>query len=705
MLLNNILFKRVQQKADLLIWIGIALFSVFILLLLIQSLDVLSLWMDEGFYYLATQKILDLGYPLFPSGHIYYKAILYAYFSAFFTGIFGFTVYNLRLISVLCTVAILPLVYHMGKKLFNRKIGLCAAAIFSLCVWVAEYGRVGLYFAPLQLVSFAGLYLFYRGFFEEKSKYKVLATAAFILAPLVHQLGMSVWFCFPAFFLIKGIKRFFRRDVLISFSMTSGFYLFVQLHEYFFWEVGYVYAKTDQSLQGMFQYFFSSFSLKYFFEFYRSFPQMCLVIFVGFFLLLGTWLQERSAKRPRSSSFSRDWFFLYLCLVFPIVFLGFFRTHVHPRYLYQLFPLLVILYVVSLYKMAQLLIELLTKLYPRKKTTSISFATGVLFLALLFFTAEGIGVGKVKSIVNRQYGDPIRTDIIYKSGRYQHYDHRGAGEYVRHFLQEDDLVVAIHVVFQHIYAGRVDYWLWSGGPGTWDAWEETSEGWKDFYIGAQWINNLEDLRQVLEKNLEKRVWIIASPSILRRDHIKEDIALFIKSDPEKLVFRGKDGMSEVYLWNEASEKLTGPAHTLEGEWLPILFGKVVYEQDVSRGSTVFVPKWEQGRKLGYYTTEKTFPPGPYSISVRIKSQDFEREADRLFGIALLNGPKGEQKASYMVNGEMTKKETDYQTYNFNYYQNKESRLYLKFLFTGLGNVWLDYVDIEPKVEPPLNKTP
>jgi hypothetical protein len=31
---------------------------------------------------------------------------------------------------------------------------------------------------------------------------------------------------------------------------------------------------------------------------------------------------------------------LYLCLLFPILFLGFFRTHVHPRYLYQLYPLL-----------------------------------------------------------------------------------------------------------------------------------------------------------------------------------------------------------------------------------------------------------------------------------------------------------------------------------------------------------------------------
>jgi 4-amino-4-deoxy-L-arabinose transferase-like glycosyltransferase len=704
-LLSTTFVQRVQQKADFWTWVGLALFSVFILAVLIQSLDALSLWMDEGFYYLATQKILDLGYPLFPSGHIYYKAIFYAYVSALFTKIFGFTVFNLRLISVLCTVALIPVVYLMGKRLFNRAIALGAAVVFSLSVWIAEYGRVDLYFAPLQLVSFGGLYLFYRGFFDEKNKFKVLATAAFIVAPLIHQLGMSVWFCYPAFFLIKGIKRFFRKDVLWSFTMTSAFYILVQLHEYFFWEVGYVYAKTDTSFQGMIQYFFSSFSLKYFYEFTGSFPQMSAIILFGILLLFLNWLRERRKARNHPISFSSNWLFLYFCLVFPIVFLGFFRTHVQPRYLYQLYPLFISLYAVSLYKTAQILIELLTIPFPRKKTAGFSAAVGVLFVGLLFLTAEGAGVGKVKRIVERQYGDPIRTDIIYRSGRYQHYDHRGPGEYVRHFLRDDDLVVAIHVVFQHIYAGRVDYWLWSGGPGTWDAWEETADGWKDFYIGARWINNLGDLREVVEGNPDKRVWVIASPSILRRDHIREDIASYIKADPEKRVFRGKDGMSEVYLWNDSEKELAGLARTMEGEWLSALFGETVFEEGVSRGSVFYAPKWEGGGKLCDLTTERTFTPGRYSISLRCKFQDFEGVENRLFGVALLDGPKGDPVVSYIISGDMVGEGAEYQNYNFNYYHSKDRPLFLKFLFTGRGKVWFDYLDIVPIIESDTIKMP
>jgi hypothetical protein len=661
--------------------------------------------MDEGFYYLATQKILEFGYPLYPSGHIYFKAIFYAYVSALFSILFGFSVFNLRLISLFSTITLFPVIYLLGKKFFNRLIGLGAVVVFSLSLWVAEYSRTDIYFASLQLVSFLSIYLFYRGFFEEKKRYKVLATVSFLIAPLVHQLGMGVWFCFPAFFFVKGLKRFFRRDMLVSFSLITVFYLFVQIHEFFFWKVGYVYFKSDLSFRGLIQYSFSSFSLSYFNEFYRSFPFMSLIIFAGLFSLLGAWFLEGKKEQSKSRTFYTNWLFLNLCLIFPLLFLGFFRTHVQPRYLYQLYPLFVILYAVSLFKLSQILIDTLITPFYSKITKARWAAPGILFVILAFFSAEGVGLGDVKKIVNRQYGDTIQTNTIRRSGRREHYDHKGPGEYVRHFLQKDDLVVAIHVVFQYIYAGRVDYWLWSGGPGTWDAWEETSEGWKDFYIGARWINNLEGLKHILEENPTRRVWIIVSPSILRRDHIKEDIAKFIKSDPEKLVFRGKDGMSEVYLWNEAEKELTGPAHTIEGEWLPALFGRTVYEKEASRGSAFYIPKWEGGGKLSYLATAQTFAPGRYSMSLRLKTEDSEGEDDSLFGVALLNEPRGDQVTSYILDGNMVKERTDYQTYNFDFYQKKESPLYLKFLFTGRGDVWFDYVDIKPIIEVQTDKIP
>lgn len=650
--------------------------------------------MDEGFYYLAAQKILEFGYPLFPSGHVYYKAILYAYVLAFFAFVFGFTVFNLRLISVFATLALIPVVYLTGRRFFSRIVGLAAVVIFSLSVWEAEYSRTVLYFAPLQLVSLLGVYFFYRGFFEEKRKSKILATAVFIIAPLIHQLGMGVWFCYPAFFLVKGAKRFFRKDVLISLGATSVFYVAVQIHEFFFWKVGYVYAKTDFSLKGMWSYFFGSFSLSYFREFYRSFPRMSIIILAGFGYLLLFWALDTWRKKADEKTLYGNWLFLSLCLVFPLLFLGFFRTHIQPRYLYQLHPQFLLLYAVSLYVFSHAVVKLLTAVLSVKKTSVRTVASGVLFIALLFVSVEGAGVDAVRNIVKRHYKDPIRTDIIYRSGRHEHYDHRGEGEYVRHFVKEDDLIVANHVVFQYIYAGRVDYWLWSGGPGTWDAWEETPDGWKDFYIGARWINNLSDLKKLLGRNPKKRVWIIASPSIHRTDHIKSEIAQYIREEPNRLVFKGRDGMSEVYLWNEENAQLTGGHHSVEGEWLPVPFGQVVYSEESSKGCALYMDKEKDGNRLFHYTTGEILSAGHYRLEFRLKGDDYS-EDNRLFGIAIETKEAGVQDTAFFVSADMLRAENRYQDFEFSFYQRKEGPLHLKVLFTGIGNVWLDYCDFIP----------
>ena len=164
-------------------------------------------------------------------------------------------------------------------------------------------------------------------------------------------------------------------------------------------------------------------------------------------------------------------------------------------------------------------------------------------------------------------------------------------------------------------------------------------------------------------------------------------------------------MSEVYLWNDTENDLTGPAPAMEGEWVPALFGTTVFEEDASRGCAFYTPRWKDGGKLSYYTTEQTFTPGRYSVSLRLKVQDLEGEADRLFGIAFLNAPKGDTVASCIVNTDMVKKDTDYKVYEFDYYQRKESQIYLKFLFTGHGNMWVDYVDIQPFIESSGEKAP
>ncbi len=308
------LTSRRSSRIDLLLWIALGLGLAAWVVLMLRNLGYLSLWMDEGFHYLAAQGINQHGYPLFPSGHIYYKVALYTYVLAFFSRIFGFTAATLRAVSVFCVAGVIGLAYGVGKRSFSRTIGAWPPSCWP-SVWEVEDARLALYFAPTQLLYLAGLYLFYQGFILDRKKFRPWATVVFILIPWVHQLGMGLIFCYAALVVMKGLKRFFKKDVLISFGLVTLAYLGDQLHEFFVWQVGYVYEKTDSSLAGMLHYFFSSFNFDYFKEFFVAFPAMTLVVFGGVFLYLGARLgksgpDETEAGHPISTSRS-GCFFLF----------------------------------------------------------------------------------------------------------------------------------------------------------------------------------------------------------------------------------------------------------------------------------------------------------------------------------------------------------------------------------------------------------
>ena len=673
-----------SSRIDLLIWIVLGLGLAAWVTLMLRNLGYLSLWMDEGFHYLAAQGILKNGYPLFPSGHIYYKVALYTYVLAFFSKIFGFTAATLRAVSVFCVAGVIGLAYGVGRRFFSRTIGALAAVLLAFSVWEVEDARLALYFAPTQLLYLAGLYLFYQGFIADRRKFKPWATAVFILIPWVHQLGMGLIFCFAALVVMKGLKRFFRKDVLISFGLVTLAYLAVQLQEFFVWKVGYVYEKTDSSLTGMFHYFFSSFNFDYFKEFFVAFPAMTLVVLGGFFLYLGTRLGKKGPDDDRGRS---PYLYLALGLIFPLLFFGVFRTHVQPRYLAPLYPVFVFLFLAGLRQAAAALGELVAAPFVSLQPKAKSAAAMVLFLASVFLLTEGVGLGRTLAVVNRRYKDPITSDIIARSGRFQQEDNANTGLYVRHFLKPDDIVIAIHVVFEKIYVGRVDYWLWSGGPGTWDAWEKTPDGWKDFYVGARWLNKLEDLKKVVEGNAGRRVWLVGSTSLVRRDHINREIADYLAAQKDKIVFRGWDGVSEVYLWNDEAGRLTAGHPTFEGEWLPTRWGSIAYGEEYSRRAAIL---WEPGRRDELIAEiPGEFKAGRYRLRLRIKTEGGSGAA---IAAAVVSAESGTRLRSLTIpagTGGWIEPEISFAL-------RAGDRPNFQIRVPGTSRVWIDYFDIVPE---------
>ncbi len=687
-----------RDRRDLILRLVLGILLAAWVAAMLRNLGVLSLWMDEGFHYLAARSILDHGYPLFPSGHIYWKAILYAYVLAAGALVFGLNAVTMRVVSVLCAAGLLALAYHAGRRFFSRTVGVSAAVLLAFSAWEWEYARLALYFAPLQLCYLAGLYFFYRGYVAEEKKFKLPAVGLFLLAPLIHQLGMGVIFAYPALLLMRGPRRFFRRDVLAGAAAVILFYLAIQLQEFFFWKVGFVYEKTDLSLGGMIAYFFGSFNLDYFRQFYRSFPRMSLAVLAGLFLCLGLVVWKRKGPRPAGEPGPdrSPWLYFNICLILPLFFFGFFRTHVQPRYLAQLYPLFILMFLAALRAAGRLAVDGLAApaLRIEKARTREAFS-GLLFLGLLFVLTEGVHPERLPSVINRRYGDPIATDIITSSGRFEHYDHESVGRYVAAKLRKDDLVIAIHVVFQEIYAGRVDYWLWSGGPGTWDAWEKTADGWKDFYVGARWINSAAGLRRIIQAHPGRRIWLVTSPSLFRTDHINAALYDFISvENSDKLVYRGQDGMSEVYVWNDP-ELTAGGRRACEGEWLAVRRGAVVAGLGLSGSAAV---SWDgSAAKADESTTKivRRLAPGAYRASVRYKAAP--GQADETAGRVSLVSGKGRPLRTILLAGDARRPDADgWREADVEFVVPRETAVSVRVHVPARCVLMIDYLDIRPK---------
>jgi hypothetical protein len=416
---------------------------------------------------------------------------------------------------------------------------------------------------------------------------------------------------------------------------------------------------------------------------------MGLLVFAGFFLFLGE-AAVRRREGTEESLFLRNWYFLNLTFLFPLLFFGFFRTHVQPRYLFQLLPVCCLLFLIAVWRAADGIARLVRSAIgppgPRGSKAAAWLAAGVCAAGIVAF-ADQTGWGAVRRVVTRWYKDPITTDLITRSGRFEHYDHRGVGEYVRHFRRPGDRVIAMHMVFQEIYAGGVDDWLWSGGPGTWDAWEMTKDGWRDVYVGARWISNLSDLERVLAERVG-RVWLIASPSIERRDHINGEIAGFIKSNSDKLAFRGKDGMSEVYLWGDEEGTLTSGRHTAEAEWFPIPFGRVEYPAAASKNCALLFDGPAGKTASWTMPLPGTLKPGRYRLVVSARTEGPAAEGAAL-GL-ILRTAEGKELRSAVLGADGS-----YREWSWPFFLGAEGGLSLEVRTKAGAAVSWDYLDIKP----------
>ena len=489
----------------LLLALGVLFFSLNLYRLAYQSL-----WLDECFNVLAAKQILTFGYPLYPSGHIYFKALLCSYVFAFFAALFGDTVIVFRLVSLLLYLLLPLCVYWLAKGIFHRFVLFACGLVLYLHAWEIEFARTALYYTLLQYMVTLGVLLFMaRELFGRRSRYRL----QWLLTGLTHQLGMALGFCFPALLVLRP-RAIRRKGLLISVAVFVPFFLFVMFQEPLIWQVGHA-APVQQAdgAGGVLHFFFGSFSFAYFHMLYRSHPVAATVFAAGALLLLFGLAVRLLRRLPEPNAQLLGLAFISLLLVFILLGLGFIKTHEKPRYLFAFHPIFILAVVGLLWQGLSWAAARLTRKFQPLLLALICL------LALL--TVDQTGPGQLWRIMHRDYDEPVQTDVITTSDRPYPIDHQRLGEYVHAQREPGDVIIAVHMLFQHHYAGRVDYWLWTGGPGTWDAWEEKDGRLRDTYLGVPMLHDVSALKAAINRHLKQgdRVWLITSPSEYNREHI------------------------------------------------------------------------------------------------------------------------------------------------------------------------------------------
>jgi mannosyltransferase len=178
---------------------GIALLLIAACLLRLWDLGGQSFENDELFSVFYSRR--GFAYILGEGRWIETNPPLYYLLLSLWTDLFGDSEFAVRLLSVACSLATLPLVYRIGRILFDRDTGIFAAALFAFSgihVFYAQEGRPYSLFILTVAVALLGCARIFRACVEPEHGIRplILAAIPFVLGSILVLYAHSTGFVF-----------------------------------------------------------------------------------------------------------------------------------------------------------------------------------------------------------------------------------------------------------------------------------------------------------------------------------------------------------------------------------------------------------------------------------------------------------------------------------------------------------------------------
>ena len=505
----------------------------------IYDLGIQSFWLDEAISSTAAVAFLETGTPTFPSGLVYSRAILNTFLITLSFKIFGVTEFAARLPSVLFGTLTILLVYLMGSKWGNRRIGLIAAVLVTFSVWEIAWSRQARMYQQLQFFYILSLYLFYEYTRYKDPKWLVLLIFSVTGAVLSHVFGYALISVFLLYLIISALKE--RRTLKNVDNRTIALFILACMSLF-----GFVYYKgviTSVLNIGV--------------NYYDTYIYL-LKKDLGIFLLIavpgGTVLVNRDWKKG---------LLLISALIIPLYFIFFHVLMLGTRYLYFVIPILFLLIGYFLDFVIEYTSGLISGSAGAPDHNKTKPAPHVSKTRYFMNSGRCAGINKIIKHLNSVPGMTCNisaTTVInvivafllifamYFSPAFtftpmEKYnlgvnapqpDFKNAYSFIKKDMQPNDVIISAWTPPSQFYLGKSDYWLAFNVVGTgMDAFLVNNSS-REIYTNATAITDVETFRKVVDEH--DRGWVVVDtlgwyklrPSV--RDFISGNLTCYMTTN-------------------------------------------------------------------------------------------------------------------------------------------------------------------------------
>lgn len=206
---------------------------------------------SERFYFQSVKEMFarhDWITPYYQGQFRFQKPILFYWFVSFSYPVFGINNFAVRFPSVLFGILTVIFTFNIGRRLFDRKTGLLAAAITATSVIFFIYAR---YASPDMALTFFvvyAVYLFLKGA-KDPEKGKGFFTAFFVVLGLATMTKGYVGFLLPLTAALSFIVSSKKWKLLKALNIPSG--LFIILAIALPWPITMYVLHGDKYLNGV----------------------------------------------------------------------------------------------------------------------------------------------------------------------------------------------------------------------------------------------------------------------------------------------------------------------------------------------------------------------------------------------------------------------------------------------------------------------